>query len=134
MEPVPCATMPPLSRQSQGVRFGSSTSACDLGEPAEVTEPCPVCGRVIWDVDREQHTRFVYSRAAIEAAQKHAVVAMHEPYQAFPEFDPVHRSFKDLIGLPWLLFSRKALEVIVEYAQARDLGGEAGIQPVFAEE
>jgi hypothetical protein len=133
MEPVPCATMPPLSSKSRGVSFGRRTSGCDIGEPAEIVEPCCACGRSTWDFDLEQHARLVYSRAATDAAQRHAVVAMYEPHDAFPEFDPIERSCKVPIGLPWLLFSRTAVEVIVDYLRRKNLEEIASIQPVFSE-
>jgi hypothetical protein len=132
LEPLPCATMPPLSRESEGVRFGSSTSGSLPGEPPEVIEPCSACGRTTWDYDWERHRRLAYPRAAIKAAQKHAVVVMHEPYGAFPEFDPVKRTCKTPIGLPWLLFSRKAIEVLVKYLESDDPSSSASIQPVFS--
>jgi hypothetical protein len=132
MEPIPCATMPPLSRKSKGVMFGCTTQG---GEPAEVKEPCPVCGRTIWDYDRSDYMRLMYPKAAIEAAQQHAVVAMYEPWHAFPEFDPIKRTCKDPIGLPWLLFSRKAIEVLVKYVKMEeDVRKNSFIEPVFAEE
>lgn len=137
MEPVACAAMPPLSPKSEGVLFGSTTALESTGEPPVVVNPCPVCGRTIWDYDREQHTRLIYPRAAAEAAQKHAVLAMYEPWVCFPSFDPVKRTFKHLYGLPWLLFSRKAIEVLLKYVRyshsAEDIRDSAFIQPVFSE-
>jgi len=140
MEPVPCATMPPLSRKSQGVHFGKTEAFAGTGEPPEIVPPCPVCGRNIWDYNREQHTRLVYPGAAIKAAKKHAVVAMHEPFSGFPGFDPVNRTFQHVYGLPWLLFNRAAIEVLLEHIKFfkehmpdEEIRDSAYIEPVFSE-
>lgn len=134
MEPVPCATMPPLSSRSEGVLFGSTGSGSAIGEPVEVLDPCPVCKRTVWDYDCEQPTRLMYPACAIEAAQRHAVLVMHEPWQAFPEFNPVKRTCEAPVGLPWLLFSRKAIEVLVQYLNPEKIRTNSYIEPVFAEE
>jgi len=134
MEAVPCATMPPLSPKSTGVVWGSTNSSSRAGEPADVVPPCPVCGRTIWDYDRYHAPRLVYTRAAAEAAQQHAVVMMYEPWCIFPGFDPVKRQFEDLYGLPWLLFNRAAIKVLLKHMQTEHIRDSAWIQPVFAEE
>ncbi|MBK7406257.1 MAG: hypothetical protein IPJ41_17035 [Phycisphaerales bacterium] len=133
LEPVPCATMPPLSRKSLGVQFGTSTSGTSLGEDPEVIEPCPVCGRSMWEYDMQYAPRLMYPRAAIEAAQQHAVVAMYEPFGMFPGFDLRRRTFSDLGGLPWLLFNHKAVEVLVRFMGEYGKGRGAFIEPVFSE-
>ncbi len=56
----------------------------------------------------------MYSRAAIEAAQQHAVVSMYEPKGDFPECDPAKRICTDP-AMPLLLFTRRALDVILKY-------------------
>jgi hypothetical protein len=135
MEPIPCATMPPLSRKSGGVFFGRTAQASLAGQLPQVVEPCPACGRTIWDYDRSQHPRLMYPRAAVEAAQQHAVVVMCEPWGIFPEFDPATRTCKEPVGLPWLLFSRKAIEVLVKYVKmGEDARKNSFIEPVFAED
>lgn len=133
MEAVPCATMPPLSLKSEGVSFGSTNSGSRTGEPPEVIPPCPVCGRTIWDYDRQHVPRLVYPRAAIESAQKHAVLIMYEPWCAFPGFDPLKRTFKDLYGLPWLLFNRAAIKVLLKHMQTEHTRDSAWVQPIFSE-
>lgn len=137
MEPVPCATMPPLSPKSEGVRIGNSTSGSFLGEPPEIIPPCPVCGRNMWDYARDTPTRLVYTREAIEAAQKHAVVAMYEPRAGFPELDPVGRTFDFLGTMPLLLFNRDAIGALLKhmkYPEGNDVRDTALIEPVFAED
>jgi len=134
MEPVPCATMPPLSRKSKGVAFGETSSSSGVGEPPQAIEPCPVCRREIWDYDHQSPGRLVYPQAAIEWAQRHAVLVMYEPFCSFPEFDPIKRTFKgELYGLPWLLFNHDAIKVIMKYAQREHIRDSAYIQPVFSE-
>ena len=135
MEPVPCATMPPLSRKSTAL-WGLSMASVSVGEPLEVNEPCSVCGRTTWEPDRERHPRLVYPREAIRAAQRHAVLSMYEPLSCFPSLDPVRRRFnkKGLYGMPLLLFNKKAIEVLVRYTQTEHIETSSSIQPVFAED
>lgn len=132
MEAVPCATMPPLSRASTGVLFGSTASGVSMGEAPEVIAPCAACGREIWDYDFLRRPRLVYSKAAAEAGARHAIVSMHEPWVAFPEFDPVTRRFGSLIGMPWLLFNRSAIEVLLRYSHG-ERDAIASIEPVYSE-
>lgn len=51
MQAVPCPTMPPLSRKSEGVLFGSTTGIGSAGDPPTIIPPCTVCGRETWDYD-----------------------------------------------------------------------------------
>lgn len=121
VEPVPTATMPPLSPKSEGIIYKDA-------------ETCSACGRAAWDHAEDVSSRLVYSRAAIANAQKHAVVAMHEPFARLPEFDRGRRVFKKPYGLPLLLFSRAAVKVLAKYIEP-DKGFPAAstIEPVFAE-
>ncbi len=133
LEPVPCATMPPLSAKSEGVLLGRTTALSEIGEGPREVPPCPVCGRMVWSEAYDVPTRLVYSRAAMQAAQEHAVVVMHEPKDCFPGLDPVKRTFSDLYGLPWLMFNRNAVEVILKYTQREHVRDSAYIRPVFSE-
>lgn len=96
MEPVPMATMPPLSRElSQGISFGSTDSFGGIGDPPKVVPPCPECGREIWDFDRSQHSRLVYSQKEAEGLRSLAVVVMDEPWSGWPEFDPKQQCIQE---------------------------------------
>lgn len=138
MEPVPSAVMPPLSGNSKGVLFGSTRAALgvETGDPPKIIPPCPVCGRVIWARDYERPMRLAYSHAAIEAAQKHAVVSMYEPQDDFPPYDPVKRAY-EYFTLPDLLFNRAALEVLSKYIKPdytpENIRFLSYIVPVFSE-
>ena len=139
MEPVPTAVLPPLSRRSLGVCFGSTTANVLAGDPPEMIPPCPMCGRIVWDRNYEQPLRLCYSKAAIKAAQKHAVVSMYEPRYCFPDFDPVKQVYtnKYLAGIPDLLFNRTALDVLANYIRPdyteSNIRFLSCIVPVFSE-
>ncbi|MBX3359545.1 MAG: hypothetical protein KF745_14085 [Phycisphaeraceae bacterium] len=133
MEPVPCATMPPLSRKSKGVMWGKSFGRTDIGQPAEAISPCPVCLREVQGDSQEEPVRLTYPQAAIDAAQKHAVVAMYEPKELFPRFDPIKRTYEHLYGLPQVLFNRAAIEVLMKHMQTEHIRDASWIQPVYSE-
>jgi hypothetical protein len=133
MEPVPCATMPSISRKSKGVFFGKSEMCTDAGEPPEVIDPCSVCGRTALGRNHEFRLQIKYPREVLDWAQRHAVVAMYEPHEGFPTFDPVKRTFKSLYGLPILLFSPAAIRVLIKYCQTEHSRDSAFIEPVYCE-
>ncbi len=136
MEPVPCATMPPLSSKSRGVMYGKSLSCSSVGEGPEDIAPCRVCHRAAWCRSFDRPLRLVYPREAVEAARDHAVVMMYEPFESMPEFDPVKRQYTSYYGMPWLLFNKKAIEVLLDYIVFMDddhVRDTAAIQPVFSE-
>lgn len=134
LEPVPCATMPPLSRESRGVWWDQSSSSCLPGEPPASIPLCTACGRTIWAFSHEEPVRLVYPSSVIEAAQQHAVLAMYEPWDAFTIFDPVRRTFDDIAMLPMLLFNKKAVAVLAKYLDLENVRAPWYIQPVFAED
>lgn len=136
MEAVPCATMPPLSPQSEGVMFGATLGMSRVGEGPKAIPPCDACGRVVWSQDHQRPLRLKYSKAAAAAAQKHAVVAMYEPRDLYPQFDVRKRTYmaaRALYGLPGLLFNHVAIRVIMKYAQTEHVRDSASIVPIFSE-
>lgn len=133
MEAVPGMTMPPLSPTSEGVLLGSTRALSRAGEAPMLVPHCPACGRTVWAESFEYPTRLVYPRAAIEAAQSHGVVSMYEPKDLFPTMNPAKGTFKDLYGLPWLLFSRTAIKAMLRFMQTEHIRDSACFEPVFGE-
>jgi hypothetical protein len=134
MEPVPSATMPPLSRElCKGISFGSTDAVGDAGEPPKVAPPCPECGRETWDFDRSQHSRLVYAREAADHLRSRAVVEMNEPWAVFPDFDVKQRTFKWPASLPRILFNADALKLLIDHAVSENPKDTIVITPVHIE-
>lgn len=120
LEPVPTGTLPPMSRKSTGVTF------CDR---------CDVCGRVCYDRNHEAPERLVYSDEAVRDAQQHPFLEMFEPFEAWPQLDAARQDFKYPYGLPMLVLSRVAIEVLNKHVELEkdNIWLASGIIPVFSE-
>ena len=130
MEPVPLATMPPLSKEkSIGILFGDNCS-----EDEEEMSSCPKCGRECWAFDGSAPPRLVYHLEEVAELQSMAVTVMHEPWSEFPIFDHKSWKYKDLTYcLPYLLFNNDALKVLIEHARSEIRSGALQIIPVYIE-